>query len=450
MKRFLTAAFFAGIAAFGACSISTISTAAAADDGFVSLAPTEAAKWTEDGKAAAGWVKYGGGATYETDGDVIVGKRGPGHNTFLCTEKKYSNFILKCETKIDVDVNSGIQFRSDIRPGKWENKDVNFVYGYQCESTLNPESRNGFVYDESRRGRWISADTPELIEKSAAAFKKGEGEWNEYTIQCVGPSVKTWLNGVLIADFIDMESSDGFIGLQVHNAPKGEVRWRNIRIKELPPTPWIPLYANGKFGDLESKCLWEQIDGDSPFGSFVPKPVAVNKILPDGSLSSSTPPNQKEDGILVSKKIYKDFAVKVSFKMENGNSGLYFRAKENDQSYWLSGFQCEIAMDPKVNAALWEVAGRGWVQKTPATEAVSAKATKQADWNNIGTVAIGDHLVTFLNGETVMNIVDPKPTHGLEGKVGLQLHGGGNQGCLFRDFYIMPLDKAAVDLINAK
>ncbi|MDR1382227.1 MAG: DUF1080 domain-containing protein [Planctomycetaceae bacterium] len=447
MKRFLTVAFYAGIAALCAYS-TTFSSLAFAENGFVSLSPTESAKWTEDGKAAAGWVKYGGEATFETVGDAIVGKRGPGYSTFLCTEKKYSNFIFKCETKIDVDVNSGIQFRSNTRPGKWENKDVSIVFGYQCESTLHPEHRNAFVYDEGRRGRWINADTPELIEKSAAAFKKDE--WNEYTIQCVGPSIKTWLNGTLVSDFIDLESSDGFIALQMHVAPQGEVQWRNIRIKELPATPWVPLYANGKFGDLESKCLWEQIDGDSPFGSFVPKSIAVNKVLPDGTLSSSTPPNQKEDGILVSKKNYQDFAVKVSFKMESGNSGLYFRAKENDQSYWLSGFQCEIAMDSKVNAALWEVAGRGWVGKTQQTEAVSAKATKQGDWNNIATVAVGDHIVTFLNGETVMNLIDPKPTHGSSGKVGLQLHGGGSQGCLFRDFYIMPLNEEAVKLINAK
>ncbi|MDR2642553.1 MAG: hypothetical protein LBC74_07145 [Planctomycetaceae bacterium] len=44
------------------------------------------------------------------------------------------------------------------------------------------------------------------------------------------------------------------------------------------------------------------------------------------------------------------------------------------------------------------------------------------------------------------SIVDPKCAK--EGKTGLQLHGGGNQGCLFRDFYIMPLNEKAVERIK--
>ena len=39
--------------------------------------------------------------------------------------------------------------------------------------------------------------------------------------------------------------------------------------------------------------------------------------------------------------IYKDFAVKVTFKSLKGNSGLYFRIEENGAS-GVSGFQAEI------------------------------------------------------------------------------------------------------------
>jgi hypothetical protein len=45
------------------------------------------------------------------------------------------------------------------------------------------------------------------------------------------------VNGVPCADFRDNQDAIGFIGLQVHSIPKGkgpyEVRWRNIRIREL-------------------------------------------------------------------------------------------------------------------------------------------------------------------------------------------------------------------------
>ena len=41
-----------------------------------------------------GWKKVGGGATYQVEGDSIVGRVGPGSNTFLRTEKEYANFVL--------------------------------------------------------------------------------------------------------------------------------------------------------------------------------------------------------------------------------------------------------------------------------------------------------------------------------------------------------------------
>ena len=55
----------------------------------------------------------------------------------------------------------------------------------------------------------------------------------------VGNSVKTWVNGVPVADLVDKKSKmpKGFIGLQVHGIRKGtgpyEVRWRHIFLKDL-------------------------------------------------------------------------------------------------------------------------------------------------------------------------------------------------------------------------
>jgi hypothetical protein len=54
-----------------------------------------------------------------------------------------------------------------------------------------------------------------------------------------GQRITTYVNGVQVADFDETQTgfSSGFIGLQVHGIKKGagpfEVRWRNIRLKEL-------------------------------------------------------------------------------------------------------------------------------------------------------------------------------------------------------------------------
>ena len=175
-----------------------------------------------DGKSLAGWRKAGGGATYNVDDGCIVGRVGPGPNTFLCTEKNYGDFILKVDVKLDIPGNSGIQLRSHRRE-----KDGR-VFGYQCEIDPSPRSFSGGIYDESRRG-WL-CDLKDN-EKGRQAFKlKG---WNQFVIKAQGPSIKTWINGVACADLRDKADADGFIALQVHSGKQGQIRWRNIRIKQL-------------------------------------------------------------------------------------------------------------------------------------------------------------------------------------------------------------------------
>jgi len=175
-----------------------------------------------DGRTLEGWKKAGGGATYRVDDGSIVGEVGPGPNTFLCTEKTYRDFILKLEVKLDVPGNSGIQFRSHQREGDGR------VYGYQCEIDPSARAWSGGIYDEGRRG-WLYP--LENDEKARKAFKL-DG-WNEYVIEAVGPSLKTWVNGVPCATLADDADAEGFIALQVHSGKQGRIRWRNIRIKVL-------------------------------------------------------------------------------------------------------------------------------------------------------------------------------------------------------------------------
>jgi hypothetical protein len=90
----------------------------------------------------------------------------------------------------------------------------------------------GGIYDEGRRGWLYNLENNEPARK---AFKPNE--WNKFHIECKGDSIKTWLNGVPVADLKDSVTPSGFIGLQVHAIGKREqpleVRFRNLRIKEL-------------------------------------------------------------------------------------------------------------------------------------------------------------------------------------------------------------------------
>lgn len=196
-----------------------------------------------DGKTLTGWEQHSGAAEYRVQDGVIVGKTVPNTgNSFLCTAKKYSNFILEVEFKVDPSMNSGIQFRSNYYEketeveiaGKKKKFPADRVHGYQFE--IDPSSRayTGGVYDEGRRGWLFDLKNNEAARK---AFK--QGDWNQARIECRGSSIKTFINGVLAADFTDDLTKEGVIALQVHGIGKKtdavgkEVMWRNIRIQEL-------------------------------------------------------------------------------------------------------------------------------------------------------------------------------------------------------------------------
>jgi Domain of Unknown Function (DUF1080) len=206
----------------------------AAEDGFVKLF---------DGKTLDGWEQHSGTAEYRVEDGAVVGKTVPNTgNSFLCTKKKYGDFILELEFKVAPKMNSGVQFRSEINAeektveiaGKTKKLPADRVFGYQYEIDPSDRAFTGGVYDEGRRG-WLN----DLKENEAARKAFKQGEWNAARIECKGDSIKTWINGVPAANFTDGMTKEGVIALQVHGIGKNvekvgeEVRWRNIQIKEL-------------------------------------------------------------------------------------------------------------------------------------------------------------------------------------------------------------------------
>lgn len=183
-----------------------------------------------NGKNLDGWTQRNGTATYRIESDSIVGKTSTGSpNSFLCTNKLYSDFELTFDVKVDSALNSGVQIRSQSKDDKPEGR----VNGPQVEISL--DGMAGYVYGEAAGG-WM---TPDSDRKSHKHFK--DGEWNSYRILAKGNKIQTWINGQQISDLTHEERykshPKGFIGLQVHGigADKGpyEVRWRNLKIREL-------------------------------------------------------------------------------------------------------------------------------------------------------------------------------------------------------------------------
>jgi hypothetical protein len=182
-----------------------------------------------DGRTLDGWVQRNGTAVFAAEDGMIVGRTQEGSpNSFLCTTRDYGDFELKFEVKVDDELNSGVQIRSRSLP----ERDNGRVHGPQVE--ISTDGMAGFIYGEALGTGWLSEDRSDP--EAQAAFRKGE--WNAYHVIARGTSIKTWINGVPVADLVDEKSGmdSGFIGLQVHSIPRGsgpyEVRWRNPRMKE--------------------------------------------------------------------------------------------------------------------------------------------------------------------------------------------------------------------------
>ncbi len=215
------------------CAALAAPAARAAESGWVDLF---------NGKDLSGWVQRGGAASYQVQGNEIIGSSVPKTgNSFLCTARAYTNFVLELEFNVATNLNSGVQIRSECHPtpvevkagGKTIKIPANRVHGYQVEIDPSARAWTAGIYDEGRRGWLKDLKTNEPARK---AFR--QGGWNRLKIEARGSSIRTWLNEVAAAELEDDLTPAGFIGLQVHGVGDKPdpltIRWRNVRIQELP------------------------------------------------------------------------------------------------------------------------------------------------------------------------------------------------------------------------
>jgi hypothetical protein len=163
-----------------------------------------------------------GTATYEIDANEIYGHGNERRNSFLVSPCAYGNFELEVDVLIDPGGNSGIQIRSEVDTANAR------VVGYQCEIDPSDRAWTGGIYGEGDRGWLFSLEN---LPEARAAFVPST--WNHLKIVCQGDSIKTWVNGIACADYVDNAAGTGVIAFQVHSGAS-TVRWRDLTILELP------------------------------------------------------------------------------------------------------------------------------------------------------------------------------------------------------------------------
>jgi hypothetical protein len=309
-------------------------------------------------KDLSGWKQLGGKARYAVVNGEIVGTTVPNQpNSFLATNVNYKDFILELELKVDTPMNSGIQIRSESQANYKNGR----VHGYQVEIDPSDRQWSGGLYDEERRG-WLYP--MELNPAGKTAFKNGT--WNKYRIECIGNSIRTWVNGLPTANVFDNMTATGFIALQVHaigkhDQPGKQVRWRNIRIQtsNLKPSPSDRIYVVNLIPNLLSpqeqsegyKLLW---DGRTNTGWHAARSASFPEKgwkISNGELSVE-PSNGAEStngGDIVSTDQYHAFELKFDFKLTEGaNSGVkYFVTLAENNAGSAIGMEYQVLDDER-------------------------------------------------------------------------------------------------------
>jgi len=174
-----------------------------------------------NGKDLTGWTINGTEKWYADSSHQLVCESGPDKQYgYLSTKKNYKNFILTLEFKQEANGNSGVFFRSSIEGVK--------ISGWQVEvAPINLHT--GGIYESYGRG-WLIQPKPE----DEALLK--QGDWNSMKIKVVNDETTTWLNGHQVVYLKDEKigRGEGFIALQIHDGGGIKVRWKNLKIVELP------------------------------------------------------------------------------------------------------------------------------------------------------------------------------------------------------------------------
>ena len=169
----------------------------------------------------AGWIKVGN-EEWSAENGVIHGKAVTKEYGYLMTEKNYIDAEMTLRFKCEGDGNSGVFFHTEFKPGT-----ADVSQGMQFEIDPTWYHHTGGLYGDGRG--WIAWPSPE------AEFVVRKDDWNDYFLSVVGNHYQARLNGVWVMDFTDPtpRSFDGHIALQLHAGGQGNMRFKDIAIRDL-------------------------------------------------------------------------------------------------------------------------------------------------------------------------------------------------------------------------
>jgi hypothetical protein len=178
-----------------------------------------------NGRDTSGWVQVLDSKWTVEDGVLLARQDPKGRRdgeSWLITEKDYTDFLLAVKFRVTPGGNSGVFLRDPIsradrmaaadggNPGPWES-------GFEANiNATDPEYPTGSI--------WAIAKGTKGVERA--------GDWNDMVVEVRGDNISTWVNGQpAVAGATQTRSKRGGIGLQRHG--KAEFADKLVEFKEI-------------------------------------------------------------------------------------------------------------------------------------------------------------------------------------------------------------------------
>jgi hypothetical protein len=179
----------------------------------------------------------------------------------------------------------------------------------------------------------------------------------------------------------------------------------------------------------------------------------------DGAITGVSSAQNKvaENTFLLWKDEIEDFELRCKFRLDGGNSGVYFRSRKRPPTQTggeaLVGMQADFSADGQWTGAVMEYTMRDILAQRGQRVSIDEKGNKTAaatlgdparllepikisDWNDYHIIAIGGKITLKINGVTMCEIDDADPKRLARGWLGLQVHTGPPMTVQFKDIYL--------------
>ncbi len=191
----------------------------------------------------------------------------------------------------------------------------------------------------------------------------------------------------------------------------------------LPDQGWVSLFDGTSLSGWQGNPdLWRVEDG---------------AIIGEGPDGGPVPGND----YLWHVSSWKDFVLEARFRIKGGNSGIQYRSRRADDGEAI-GYQADLDAQNRYTGMLYESRGRGIAVPRGEMAILAGDGSRQEigfhpdaekavkgltddQWHQMRIIAHGNSVRHEIDGIPVCAFRDTAPDPVLEGKFGLQIHGGG-------------------------